>query len=81
MKLIGIGTDLTTVSRFDRIIRLYEKAFIRKVLHPLEIDEFYTVIDRNRSQFLASDSLKSTLECERKSCQGSRGHRANLYVS
>ncbi len=51
----GVGVDIAKISRFERIINLYEKGFIRKVLHKNEIEEYNKItIIENKTKYLAS---------------------------
>ena len=45
MKVIyGIGTDLTDVKRIEKLHQKYGRAFAERILHPVELTEFYSAV-------------------------------------
>ena len=57
-RILGIGTDIVSVKRMQKIIERgvgYEKRFMSKVLHQIEIKEYENIDEINqKSRYLAS---------------------------
>ena len=53
----GIGVDLCRTSRVYKLYSAYPQKYLKKALHPLEIDHFYSLTDNNNDkqiQYLAT---------------------------
>src|SRR5688572_28360110 len=54
-RIMGIGIDMTRISRFHRLIEKYEERFVYKTLHLKEVEQYKSVSDlQQKSRFLAS---------------------------
>lgn len=51
--IIGIGTDVVQIPRIERLLRLYEERFIRRLLSEVEINKMSLLSKSQHSNFLA----------------------------
>ncbi|OAJ33918.1 holo-ACP synthase [Piscirickettsia salmonis] len=51
--IIGIGTDIVEIRRFDELLARHGDAFAERILSKLEYDSFLDVADKQRSRYLA----------------------------
>lgn len=54
--IYGIGIDIALIKRFDRVLNLYGERFLKKALHPAEIETYGTLRNNRRAHFVASRS-------------------------
>ena len=53
MAIIGIGVDVAQIDRYADMETKYGGRFIRRILHPLEIQLLDRRLDRKRAEFIA----------------------------
>lgn len=53
MSILGVGVDIVSINRIERIYRTYGDAFLKRILSEREHDEFEKVRVRNRPAWLA----------------------------
>jgi holo-[acyl-carrier protein] synthase len=55
MALVGLGVDIVHIPRVARLHQLHGEKFLKKFLHPKEIEQFESIsLSSKRSTFLAS---------------------------
>lgn len=53
MMIIGIGTDIVQIPRIERILSLYGRQFINRILSQEEAQKLTTIKEQQHSHFLA----------------------------
>jgi holo-[acyl-carrier protein] synthase len=51
--IIGIGTDIVSISRIERLLSIYKEKFINRILSKNEIESFIKKKDSQKSKYIA----------------------------